>query len=144
MRRLQFSRKEIEAVAWCIEHHMMMAPFLEMNDGRLMHWFHHPHMLDLLALMKADAAGTKPGDLGFYQKIENLYRLKMAQHREIPKPFLNGQEIMQITGLPKGKKIGEIKEQLLEKQLDREIKSKAKAIQWVKTWGESKIDKKNK
>lgn len=132
MRRLNFSREQIEAVSWCIKHHMMMTSFLEMNDGRLMHWLHHAQMPALLTLMKADAQGTTPCDLSLYNKIEKLYRLKLKKHPELPKPLLTGEEIMALTGLPAGTRIGEIKSQLLEAQLDRKIKTRAQAEEWVR------------
>jgi len=132
MRRLQFSNRQIQAVSWCVEHHMMMASFFQMNDGRLMHWFHHTNIRNLLATMKADAAGTTPVDLTFYEKIEHLYKLKTAQHQSIPKPLLNGLEIMNLTGLPKGPQIGKLREILIEHQLDGKILSKEQAIEWLK------------
>jgi len=136
MRRLNFSREQIEAVSWCIEHHMMMTSFLEMNDGRLMHWLHHSQMKNLLHLMKADASGTTPSDLSLYNKIEKLHRLKLKKHPEPPKPLLTGEEIMKLTGLPPGNRIGEIKAQLLELQIDGKIKTRVKAEKWVR--GEAK------
>ncbi|MCC6643689.1 CCA tRNA nucleotidyltransferase [Candidatus Peregrinibacteria bacterium] len=132
MRRLNFPREQIEAVSWSISHHMMMTAFLEMNDGRLMHWFHNPAFPHLLTLMKADAEGTTPSDLSLYNKIENLHHLKMAEHPELPKPLLSGEEIMEITGLPAGPKIGEIKTQLLEAQIDQKIVTRKQAEQLVK------------
>jgi len=132
MRRLQFTSKQIESVSWCVEHHMMMATFFQINDGRLMHWFHHANFKNLLATMKADAAGTTPIDLSFYEKIEHLYKLKINQHQQIPKPLLNGLEIMELTSLPKGPQIGSLRAQLVEHQLDGKILTKDQAIEWVK------------
>jgi poly(A) polymerase len=132
MKRLNFSREQIEAVGWCIEHHMMMASFTTMNDGRLMHWLHHPQMKNMLTLMKADAAGTDPGDFTLYNKIEKLFRLKLKKHPEPPKPFLTGEDIMALTGLPAGSRIGELKDQLYELQVDGKLKTREKAEKWLK------------
>lgn len=131
MKRLNFPAKMIDSVAWCISHHMMMMPFLEMNDGRLMHWFHNPDMPNLLTLMKADAAGTTPSDLSLYNKIENLHRLKLQKHPEPPMPLLTGEEIMKLTGLKAGPKVGEIKAKLMEAQLDGKIKTFKQAEKWL-------------
>lgn len=132
MRRLNFSREQIDAVTWCIEHHMMMASFLDMNDGRLMHWLHHPQMKNLLVLMKADAEGTTPTDLSLYNKIEKLHRVKLKKHPEPPKPLLSGEEIMEITGFKPGARVGELKAQLLELQIDGKIKTLPQAEKWLK------------
>lgn len=132
MRRLKFPGEQVKAVQWCIEHHMMMASFLTMNDGRLMHWLHNAQMKNLMHLMYADAAGTDPGDFTLYKKIEKLYKIKTRKHPEMPKPFLTGKEIMEITGLPAGNRIGELKEELYEMQMDRKIRTRNSAEKWVK------------
>ena len=133
MRRLNFPTQQITEVSWAIMHHMMMSSFLEMNDGRLMHWFHHPAFPHLLTLMKADAEGTTPTDLSLYTKIENLHRLKMAEHPELPKPLLSGEEIMEISKIPAGPKIGELKAQLLEAQIDKKVTTKEQAAELIKS-----------
>lgn len=133
MRRLNFPTQQIAEVSWSIAHHMMMTAFLEMNDGRLMHWFHNPAFPHLLTLMKADAEGTMPSDLSLYTKIENLYRLKMAEHPELPKPLLSGEEIMEISKLPAGPKIGELKAQLLETQIDKKVTTREQAEELIKS-----------
>lgn len=135
MRRLKFPREQVKAVQWCIEHHMMMASFLTMNDGRLMHWLHNPQMKNLMHLMYADAAGTDPGDFTLYKKIEKLYKLKTRKHPELPKPFLTGKEIMDITGLPAGSRIGELKDELYELQIDGKVKTRKAAKKWLKQKG---------
>lgn len=132
MRRLNFSHEQINAVTWCIEHHMMMMSFLEMNDGRLMHWLFNKQMSNLLILMKADAEGTTPSDLSLYKKIERLYRIKLKKYPQPPQPFLTGLEIMKISGLPPGAEIGKIKSELLLLQIDGKIKTRGGAEKWLK------------
>jgi len=131
MKRLNFSTEQIDAVTWCIKHHMMMASFLTMNDGRLIHWLHHPQMKNLLLLMKADAAGTDPGDFTLFNKIEKLYKVKLKKHPGLPKPFLTGEDIMALTGLPAGSRIGELKDQLYEMQIDGDLKNRQEAEKWL-------------
>lgn len=132
MHRLNFSHEQINAVTWCIEHHMMMMSFLEMNDGRLMHWLFNKQMSNLLILMKADAEGTTPSDLSLYKKIERLYRIKLKKYPQPPQPFLTGLEIMKISGLPPGAEIGKIKSELLLLQIDGKIKTRGGAEKWLK------------
>jgi poly(A) polymerase len=132
MRRLNFSSIQIEAVSWSIEHHMMMGSFPTMPEKRLIHWFSNPHFPVLLKLMYADAAGTTPSDLSLYNLIANLYKLKTRRKINPEKPFLSGSEIMEITGLKTGSKVGDLKERLYQMQLDHQIKSKRAAIDWLK------------
>lgn len=132
MKRLKFSKNQIEAVTWCIKYHMNMMDFLKMKDKKLRQWLHHPQMENLLILMKADAEGTIPTDLSLYKKIERLYRLNLRKTPKPPKPFLSGIEIIELTGLSPGPKVGKIKEKLLDLQIIKKIKSKKSAQKWVK------------
>lgn len=132
MKRLNFNTAMIETVTWSIEHHMMMASYFEMPEKRLLHWFGNPNFPTLLNLMYADAAGTTPTDLSFYQKVADLYKLKTRKAIKAIKSYLSGSEIMAITGLTAGAKVGEIKEQLFQLQLDHHIKSKKSAENWLR------------
>ena len=132
MKRLCFSNKMIEDVAWCVEHHMMMVPLVEMNKGRQMSWFLNPQFENLLGVMEADAKGTTPSDLSLYQKIKNLYRLSIKKIKSIPKPLLSGNQIMEIANIPPSPEISQIKAELVELQLGKKIKTEAQAIKWLK------------
>ncbi len=132
LRRLNFSNKFINDVCWCIEHHMMMMPLVEMNKGRKMHWFLNPQFKNLLTLMKADAEGTTPTDLSLYQKIRELYVKATRRLKTIPTPLLNGHEIMEALSIPPSEEITQIKAELVELQLEGKIRSKSGALKWLK------------
>lgn len=82
--------------------------------------------------MKADAAGIEPQDFSLYNKIERLYKLKMRKLPEMPKPLMDGKEIMKLAGLPAGSQIGKLKEELYELQLAGKIKNHKAAEKWLK------------
>ena len=132
MKRLAYPLKTIKEVAWLIEHHMIMQQLLEMPQGRKMHWFLHPYFLNLMQVFKADIAGTIPEDYSLYEKILKSYRTSIKKIPKMPKPLLNGKEIMKITGLKAGKKVGELIKKLLHQQLEHRIKNKDEAIQYIK------------
>jgi poly(A) polymerase len=136
MRRLRFSRHDIEHVSWVVKHHFMMQQLLDMPIGRQRHWFLDPRFPDLLLLFYADAAGTTPGDLSLYHKVKAAYAECLSHFKEKPKPFLTGEEIMATLGLKAGPRVGEILSELMEKQLEHEISSKIEALEWLKK-GES-------
>lgn len=132
LKRLRFSKRTVEEVAWLVEHHMMMVPLTEMPDSRKRHWFLHPYFLNLMQLFKADAEGTKPTNLSLYEKIYDLYHKHTKEMPKEPEPLLSGHDVMVITGIKPGPKVGEIMEQMREKQLGNELKNKEDAINWLK------------
>lgn len=133
LRRLKFPRKQMDDIIWLIKHHMMMKSLVEMNLGRQRHWFMHPLFPDLMGLFKADIEGSKPSNYSLYHEIERLYKETLKHIPKDPRPLLPGEKVMAITGLPAGPAIGEILQELREKQLAKEIKTKAEALKWLKT-----------
>ena len=49
-----------------------------------------------------------------------------------PAPLLKGEEVIKELGIKPGKLVGEILDQLREKQLGGEIKNKREALKWLK------------
>lgn len=130
--RLHFSRKMVEEVKWLVEHHMMMVPLVEMPEGRKRSWFLKPYFLNLMQVFKADAEGTVPSDLSLYEKIYKLYSKTLREIPHPPKPLLTGNDLIKEFNMPPGKEIGEILEEISEKQLDGSLKTKKEALNWIK------------
>jgi len=135
MRRLRFSRHDIEHVTWVVEHHFMMQQLLDMPVGRQRHWFLDPRFPDLLLLFYADAAGTTPGDLSLYFKVRHAYEDTLAHFKEKPKPLLTGEDVMKATGLKAGPEVGKILDELWEKQLSHELQTPQQALEWLGAHG---------
>ena len=133
LRRLHFSRQDIEHVSWAVRHHFMMEQLLDMPLGRQRHWFLDPRFPTLLLLFYADAAGTTPADLSLYNKVKVAYEECLHHFPERPKPLLTGEDVMQTLGLKAGPEVGKILDGLMEKQLSHEIKSREEALKWLLT-----------
>ena len=133
MRRLHFSRQDIEHLSWAVRHHFMMEQLLDMPLGRQRHWFLDPRFPTLLLLFYADAAGTTPADLSLYNKVKVAYEECLRHFPERPKPLLTGEDVMQTLGLKAGPEVGKILDGLMEKQLSHEIKSREEALKWLLT-----------
>ncbi len=136
LKRLSFPKKQMDHIVWLTSHHMMMLNILKMPKGKTRHWFLHPWFTELMELFRVDIAGTNPSIYQLYNRIKNLYEdfISNIDKKQIKlKPLLNGQDIMNITGLLSGPKIGEIIEDLHEKQLAHEIQTKEEAEHWIKT-----------
>lgn len=131
LNRLRFPKRDIDNIAWLIKHHMMFIPLTEMTAGRRRHWFLQENFLDLMEVFRADAMGAEPQDLSLYNQVMELYRHDLAHVPEKPKPILTGAEIMKELKIKPGKRVGEILAQLLERQLAKKIKTRAKALEWL-------------
>ncbi len=131
MRRLHFSRQDIEHVSWAVRHHFMMVQLLDMPLGRQRHWFLDPRFPTLLALFYADAAGTTPTDLSLYKKVKAAYEECLRHFPERPKPLLTGEEVMKTLSLKAGPDVGNLLDELAEKQLSHEIQTPEEALRWL-------------
>lgn len=131
--RLHFDRRMIDEVCWLVEHHMMVVPLVEMPKGRRLVWFHHVYFKNLLELYYADARGTTPPHTELIDQIAKLYHDDLQEMPTPPPPLLHGEDIMKLLNLKPGKKIGELLEQIREKQLGGELKTKKEALAWLKT-----------
>ena len=127
LRRMQAPLKRIEKISWLIEHHMMMGSFADMHDERKAHWYFHPWFAELLQLFWLDIAGTTPAEFSLYDSIITDYHHFLNAHPRPEKTLLTGEELMQITGLQPGEKVGEMLQQLHDAQVRGEIRSKKEA-----------------
>lgn len=132
LKRLKFPTKIIQRVCWLIAHHMMMVPLFEMSDARRRHWFLNPGFEELLEVYRADAMGIEPVDLSAYEKLKKLYLHEIAQLKLMPKTLITGTEVMELLKIEPGKKVGEILDDVREKQLGGELETKRDAKKYIK------------
>ncbi len=129
--RLGISNRRKDKIMWIIEHHMMMGSFEEMNDERKAHWYFHQWFPELLQLFWLDIAGTTPSNFSLYDAILRDYNTFLDKHPRPVPPLLGGKEIMELTGLKPGSRIGEILDELHDAQVRGEVGSKKEAIAFV-------------
>ncbi|MGC9048618.1 MAG: CCA tRNA nucleotidyltransferase [Patescibacteria group bacterium] len=131
-----------EKVAWLVQHHMLLVQgdISKMRPSTIEKYFFNQNMPgeNLLKLAFVDISATIPPDgkpdfSNFYQMIERIERLKSlsATKKELPKPLLNGYEIMEEFNLKPGPKIGQLLAALREEQLSGRIKEKEEAIKFL-------------
>jgi putative nucleotidyltransferase with HDIG domain len=133
LRRLRFSRKDIEEITWAVEHHFMMQQLLDMPLGRKRHWFLDPKFPTLLTVFYADAAGIEPLDLSLYEKVKAAYEECLEKFESRPEPLLTGDDVMKTLDLKPGQKVGEILDEAMEKQLGHDFETKEEALAWLKS-----------
>lgn len=134
MRRLRFSRQNIDHVTWAVKHHFMMVELLEMPLGRQRHWFLDPRFPTLLTLFYADAAGTIPMDLSLYEKVKAEYESVVAHFGSMPQPLVSGEDVMTMHGLKPGPQVGTILKEAMEQQLAHAFENREDALQWLRRY----------
>ncbi len=131
LRRLHFSRRDIEHITWVIRHHFMMHQLLEMPIGKQRQWFLDPRFPSLMQLFYADAMGTLPASLHLYNQVKAAQDDCLRRFPALPEPFLTGSDVMEVLQLKPGPRIGEILIQAMEKQLGHDFQTREEALQWL-------------
>lgn len=132
MRRLKFSRRDIEHVTWVIRHHFMMRQLLDMPIGKQRQWFLDSRFPSLMQLFYADAMGTTPQSLHLYNQVKAAYEDCLRRFPALPEPFVTGEDVMQILGIKAGPRVGEILTKSMEKQLSHDFQNREGALEWLK------------
>ncbi len=132
---------DCDDLVWLVKHHMLTSgnTVKEMKHTTLEKYFFADRPGgDLLALSFADISASIPTsgkpDYTNYTVLEKrLQKLRrtMANKKTLPKPLLNGDEIMAITGMTPGPKLGQLAEKLREVQLSGKVKTKAQAKAFI-------------
>ena len=76
------------------------------------------------------------GDRGLSERIGAL--LSQTPSLFTAEPYLDGEQIGRISGVPPGPEIGELKRRLFQAQLAGEVRSPAEAAEWVERNGSSR------
>lgn len=93
---------------------------------------------EFLKLCYADGAATIPEDgsetlQDFYRMIARINALKVKGKRTLPKPLLDGNEVMKILKLSQGKEVGIALKKLREAQLEGRVKSAEEAVEFLRS-----------
>ena len=127
--RLRFPKKQIEAVATAVRHHMQFKDALQMRKSTLRRLILRPTFPLELALHRLDCLGSHHRLDVYDFLVEQAHEL----HRqpEIIPPLLTGDDLLRL-GFAPGPALGQMLAELREKQLGDELKSKADAEAWAK------------
>lgn len=141
--KLSAAGLDVDATAAIIGRHMLLAhsKVNQMKATTIEKYFFTDRFPGqaLLMLMFADISATVPPsgkpDFSDYRQLKN--RLRQLQRTVpgrsgLPRPVLNGNEIMRTLRLPAGPKIGQLIITMREAQLRGTIKTKQQAFSWLK------------
>lgn len=138
MRSLRYSNEEIEKVAKLVKNHMRLGSAQEFSDSAARRLVRDlgDELEQLLQLVEADANSLRKGvrklDLSeVRQKIEKVGVPAMTAPILSP---LSGSELMELTGLEPGKRLGQLKSRLEEAVIEGSVAAgdKVAATAWVK------------
>jgi poly(A) polymerase len=130
MARLRFSRHDTETVIEAVRNHMVFKDVQQMRPSRLKRFMARPTFEVELELHRVDCAGSH-GDLENYDFLVQK-KEEMANEPIIPPPLLRGNDLLEL-GLTPGPRIGEILHAIQTAQLEGEIKTRAEAVELLKT-----------
>lgn len=143
-RRFRFNNVLKSKISWLVEHHMYVGQIPQMRLANKIKLFLHPWFEDLLELHRADESGSIPVDLSLYYELQKEYaEFKAEKLLTTPlKPILKGTELIEKFGL-KGAEIGKYLDLVHAEQLEGKIKTKQKALEFVKKKLKIQLQKKS-
>jgi poly(A) polymerase len=126
---LRFPRKQIEAVAATVLHHMQFKDALKMRKSTLRRLLLRETFPLELALHRLDCLGSH-GRLDVYDFLVAQAR-ELEKKPEIRPPLLTGDDLIAL-GLKSGPALGKLLNEIREKQLQDELKTPRQAKAWAR------------
>jgi putative nucleotidyltransferase with HDIG domain len=124
LKRLRFPNQVADDVVFLVRNHMINYDD-KWGDGAVRRLVHRAgeHLADLLAIRRADMLTLAPPYNNPQAVLELERRIRAVNVRQVRKIVspLDGKEIQELLGIPASKKVGEIKQRLLEAVLNGDI-----------------------
>ncbi len=129
MGRLRFPKKEIEDVATTVQHHMQFKDAMKMRKATLRRLLMRPTFPLELALHRLDCLGSHRM-LDIYDFLAGQ-AVELDAKPDVHPPLLSGKDLIKL-GMKPGKAMGQLLEEIREKQLQDELTAKAEALKWAR------------
>ena len=89
--------------------------------------------LGFIDMMATIHEGGKPDLENFDLMVGRIEELKkLGKDKRLPKPLLNGHEVMKILSIGPGEKVGQVLTEIREKQLEGKVRTREEAIKEIK------------
>jgi len=133
LKRLKFSNDFIEKVTRLIYDHMGVKEIKKMKKSTFRKYLAKPYIEDLIKLAFADsqACGIKSHTKWYNTYLERKEKLSNEVIEILPSCFVNGNDLIRL-GFKPGPKFKKILGEIMELQLNEEIKCKDDAINYIK------------
>lgn len=145
LKDLKFSKKQIIYIQLMIKNHIYPSSLVwqESVGSKARVKFYRkmsPYYLDVIVLAMSDRLAALGKDITPDTVIKNLSDLSILleecyELRDLPvnpKPFLSGNDVKRITGLPESKELGNFVKMLYNEQLEGNIADKSEAEEFLK------------
>ncbi|MDD4953014.1 MAG: HD domain-containing protein [Desulfovibrionaceae bacterium] len=131
--RLRFAQEDIDLICFLVRHHMRFH-FMLTDKGirRFKSLDEYPRLIEIF---RADLKARNGSYREFNHNMKMLERADMPE--EVLEPLLNGNEIMQATGLRPGPAVGVMREALLKAQIAGDVTGPDEAREFVKRYKET-------
>jgi poly(A) polymerase len=129
LERLRFPRKQLDAVVTAVRCHMQFKDAMQMRKATLRRLLMRPTFPLELQLHRVDCLGSH-GRLDVYDFLLEQAK-ELEKQPEIIPPLLKGDDLIKM-GMEPGPQMGELLNEIREKQLQDELKSPTEAITWAK------------
>lgn len=128
--RLSIPSQEIDLICHLVRHHMRFHAMLtDKGIRRFKALDEYPRLIEMA---RADAKARGVAFTSFNHNMKYLERADTPE--QMLEPLLNGNEIMEHTGLKPGPHVGIIREALLKAQIEGKVNSSEEAIAFAKAY----------
>lgn len=129
LRRLHFEPEDIDTICGLVRNQLRFQSM--MTDRGIRRFRALPDTERLIEMARANIKAQADGNYTNFN--HNLKYLERAEKPlEMVEPLLNGNEIMEFTGLPPGPEVGAIRETLLQAQIRGEVTDVSSAVAFVR------------
>lgn len=130
LRRLKFPNDVIAPTVEAVVNHMMFKDVQDMRVSRLKRFMARPTYEDEMELHRVDCLGSHGSTANYDFMRAKEAEFASEQNPLMPKPLLNGHEIMAM-GIPPGPRVGEVLHQVQDLQLEGALTTTEEARAWV-------------
>ena len=127
--RLKFPRKQIDAIVFTVLKHMNLAAAPKMRKAKLRRLLLRPTFALELEQHRIDCLGSH-AKLDIYEFLRDERAALDAQPALI-EPLLGGRDLMEL-GIQPGPPIGELLNEIRDRQLAEELTTREEALAWAK------------
>lgn len=145
LQNLKFSKKQISYIQQMIKFHIYPSSLVwqeEVGSKARLKFYRkmYPYCYDIIVLAQSDRLSAMGKAVTVDMIVRNITDLsvlmnecsELSSAEAKPKPFLSGEDVMQLTGLPQSKELGFYVKSVYSAQLDGNISSKDEAVDYIK------------
>jgi poly(A) polymerase len=133
LRRLHMLPEDIELICHLVRNHMRFQ--FMMTDKGIRRFKAQEEYPRLIEMSRANIKAREDNYTAFNHNTKYLERAEMPE--QMLEPFLNGNEIMEFTGLTPGPLVGHIRQALLAAQIAGEVNTRQEAIAFAHAYAET-------